>query len=223
MRARFGCRRCPRGVARRSPGTARVGNLRPSPTATMRIGAAPPRYRCGVSRRSAEPTRDSSARRIRPVNPRGSVRDHATAHYARFRSSAANRRKVRTHRGRKGVRRTGRRSRRLRHRGRIRWNHRYSPSPNSSENQQRQQSSPKNRILHRPRNPSRWTPPIHTCGHDDEACPAGDRCTATTRDSAQTREIRQWAAKKGYEIGDRGRIPASIAEAYDTAHRPAAH
>lgn len=38
------------------------------------------------------------------------------------------------------------------------------------------------------------------------------------RDPAQTRAIRQWASDQGYEINDRGRIPADIVEAFDAAH-----
>lgn len=38
------------------------------------------------------------------------------------------------------------------------------------------------------------------------------------RDPSQTRAIRQWAADSGYEINDRGRIPADIVEAYEAAH-----
>ncbi|MBY6413791.1 Lsr2 family protein [Rhodococcus sp. BP-252] len=38
------------------------------------------------------------------------------------------------------------------------------------------------------------------------------------RDASQTRAIRQWAADSGYEINDRGRIPADIVEAYEDAH-----
>jgi hypothetical protein len=30
--------------------------------------------------------------------------------------------------------------------------------------------------------------------------------------------IRAWAAKNGYEVSERGRIPASVLEAYDAAH-----
>lgn len=41
---------------------------------------------------------------------------------------------------------------------------------------------------------------------------------ATKRDPAQTRAIRQWAADSGYEINDRGRIPADIVEAYEAAN-----
>jgi hypothetical protein len=42
--------------------------------------------------------------------------------------------------------------------------------------------------------------------------------TPATRDPAQTRAIRQWAADEGYEISDRGRIPAAIEEAYNAAN-----
>lgn len=30
--------------------------------------------------------------------------------------------------------------------------------------------------------------------------------------------IRAWARKKGYEVSDRGRIPAAVVEAFDAAH-----
>lgn len=42
--------------------------------------------------------------------------------------------------------------------------------------------------------------------------------TQTKRDPEQTRAIRQWAADEGYEVNDRGRIPASIVEAFEAAH-----
>ena len=38
------------------------------------------------------------------------------------------------------------------------------------------------------------------------------------RDPEQTRAIRQWAFDQGYEISERGRIPADIEEAYNAAH-----
>ncbi|OZD64694.1 hypothetical protein CH272_23920 [Rhodococcus sp. 05-340-1] len=38
------------------------------------------------------------------------------------------------------------------------------------------------------------------------------------RDPEQTRAIRQWAFDQGYEISERGRIPADIVEAYNAAH-----
>ncbi|OZF42007.1 Lsr2 family protein [Rhodococcus sp. 14-2470-1a] len=38
------------------------------------------------------------------------------------------------------------------------------------------------------------------------------------RDPEQTRAIRQWAVDQGYDISERGRIPADIEEAYNTSH-----
>lgn len=47
---------------------------------------------------------------------------------------------------------------------------------------------------------------------------ASPSTTGATRDPAQTRAVRQWAADNGYEISDRGRIPAAIEEAFNAAH-----
>lgn len=33
-----------------------------------------------------------------------------------------------------------------------------------------------------------------------------------------TRAVREWARGHGHEVSDRGRIPASVVEAYDAAH-----
>lgn len=33
-----------------------------------------------------------------------------------------------------------------------------------------------------------------------------------------TAAVREWANANGFEVGDRGRIPATIAEAYEAAH-----
>lgn len=60
-------------------------------------------------------------------------------------------------------------------------------------------------------------------GRKRKPSPAGAATTATAetstrRDPAQVRAIRQWAADEGYEISDRGRIPAAIEEAYNAAH-----
>ncbi|WP_442973052.1 Lsr2 family DNA-binding protein [Rhodococcus sp. NBC_00294] len=40
----------------------------------------------------------------------------------------------------------------------------------------------------------------------------------TKRDPEQTRAIREWANANGYEVSDRGRIPAAVVEAFDAAH-----
>lgn len=42
----------------------------------------------------------------------------------------------------------------------------------------------------------------------------GGRTSASGMDREQNRAIREWAAKNGYEISDRGRIPVSVVEAY---------
>jgi len=56
----------------------------------------------------------------------------------------------------------------------------------------------------------------------------GQRSTGGTRakatggggrmDREQAGAIRDWARKNGHEVSDRGRIPASVVEAYESAH-----
>ena len=43
---------------------------------------------------------------------------------------------------------------------------------------------------------------------------AGGAPTRTDRD--QNRAIREWAAKNGYEVSERGRIPAAVVTAYNS-------
>jgi hypothetical protein len=38
------------------------------------------------------------------------------------------------------------------------------------------------------------------------------------RTREQTQAIREWAKKNGYEVSERGRIPSSIIEAFESAH-----
>jgi hypothetical protein len=38
------------------------------------------------------------------------------------------------------------------------------------------------------------------------------------RSKEQTQAIRDWAKKNGYEIADRGRVPGSVIDAFETAH-----
>jgi hypothetical protein len=48
----------------------------------------------------------------------------------------------------------------------------------------------------------------------------GPRSAGTTRPTAdreKTRVIREWAREHGYEIAERGRIPANVIEAYEEA------
>ena len=37
-------------------------------------------------------------------------------------------------------------------------------------------------------------------------------------DREQTQAIRQWARKNGFKIGEKGRIPANVLEAYEAKH-----
>ncbi|MFW0787219.1 Lsr2 family protein [Gordonia sp. CPCC 206044] len=39
-----------------------------------------------------------------------------------------------------------------------------------------------------------------------------------TRSKEQTKAIRDWATKNGYEVSDRGRIPLTVIEAFEAAH-----
>lgn len=48
--------------------------------------------------------------------------------------------------------------------------------------------------------------------------PAASTGSPAKRDAAQTRAIRKWAIDKGYQVSQRGRIPADVEEAYNAAH-----
>ncbi|AZM51759.1 hypothetical protein DMA15_03505 [Streptomyces sp. WAC 01529] len=37
-------------------------------------------------------------------------------------------------------------------------------------------------------------------------------------DGPRAEDVRTWARENGYEVNDRGRVPASVREAYDKAH-----
>jgi hypothetical protein len=47
---------------------------------------------------------------------------------------------------------------------------------------------------------------------------AGRRSSKRTSTNS-TATVRAWAAENGHEVSTRGRIPASVSEAYDLAHR----
>jgi nucleoid-associated protein Lsr2 len=52
------------------------------------------------------------------------------------------------------------------------------------------------------------------------AAPTGSRATAGAgREQAQA--IREWARNNGYEVSDRGRIPANVIDAFEAAHAQA--
>jgi hypothetical protein len=42
--------------------------------------------------------------------------------------------------------------------------------------------------------------------------------SATRADREQTQAIREWARKNGHKVNDRGRVPASIVDAYNAAN-----
>ena len=44
------------------------------------------------------------------------------------------------------------------------------------------------------------------------------RAGAAPRTASDTQKVREWARANGYEVSDRGRIPASVREAYDAAN-----
>jgi hypothetical protein len=44
------------------------------------------------------------------------------------------------------------------------------------------------------------------------------KARATSGGSQDTAQIRAWAKENGYEVNDRGRVPASIREAYEKAN-----
>ena len=41
---------------------------------------------------------------------------------------------------------------------------------------------------------------------------------AGTTDRAQTQAIRDWARRNGHKVSDRGRIPSTVIEAFNSAH-----
>ncbi|MFL4489912.1 Lsr2 family protein [Streptomyces sp. VTCC 41912] len=47
---------------------------------------------------------------------------------------------------------------------------------------------------------------------------ASGRAASTASSGEDTAKIRAWAKENGYEVNDRGRVPAEIREAYTKAH-----
>ncbi|MEP9414346.1 MULTISPECIES: histone-like nucleoid-structuring protein Lsr2 [unclassified Gordonia (in: high G+C Gram-positive bacteria)] len=50
------------------------------------------------------------------------------------------------------------------------------------------------------------------------AVAAKRRIVGGARSKEQTQAIRKWAVANGFEISDRGRIPANVLEAFEAAH-----
>ncbi len=46
----------------------------------------------------------------------------------------------------------------------------------------------------------------------------GRTTTTTTTTGPSARELRDWARSNGFEVSDRGRVPAEVREAFDAAH-----
>lgn len=57
-----------------------------------------------------------------------------------------------------------------------------------------------------------------TAGRQTRGTAAKTPKASSSSASPDTAKIREWAKKKGYEINDRGRVPATIREAYEKAH-----
>lgn len=47
---------------------------------------------------------------------------------------------------------------------------------------------------------------------------SGPRTRAHRTDREQTAAIRDWARKNGHQVGDKGRIPSQVLDAYNSSH-----
>src|SRR3954464_6781081 len=67
---------------------------------------------------------------------------------------------------------------------------------------------------------ARYVPAARKAGRGGPPAPGGGRSRATggRMDREQAGAIRDWARKNGHAVSDRGRIPASVVEAYEAAH-----
>jgi hypothetical protein len=69
---------------------------------------------------------------------------------------------------------------------------------------------------------SRYVQAARKVGRGSGRASGGGRSRATggggRMDREQAGAIRDWARKNGHQVSDRGRIPASVVEAYEAAH-----
>ena len=66
---------------------------------------------------------------------------------------------------------------------------------------------------------SRYVSAARKVGRGNRASGGGrSRATGGRMDREQAGAIRDWARKNGHAVSDRGRIPASVVEAYEAAH-----
>ena len=66
---------------------------------------------------------------------------------------------------------------------------------------------------------SRYVSAARKVGRGGRASGGGrSRATGGRMDREQAGAIREWARRNGHQVSDRGRIPASVVEAYESAH-----
>jgi hypothetical protein len=67
---------------------------------------------------------------------------------------------------------------------------------------------------------ARYVSSARKVGRGGNRASGGGRARATggRMDREQAGAIRDWARKNGHAVSDRGRIPASVVEAYESAH-----
>jgi hypothetical protein len=65
---------------------------------------------------------------------------------------------------------------------------------------------------------SRYVSAARKIGRTGRSSGGRSRGTGGRMDREQAGAIRDWARKNGHAVSDRGRIPASVVEAYEAAH-----
>jgi len=55
-------------------------------------------------------------------------------------------------------------------------------------------------------------------GHARKVTTARGRKSKTTTSGPSARELRDWARSNGYQVSDRGRVPADVRDAFEAAH-----
>ena len=55
-------------------------------------------------------------------------------------------------------------------------------------------------------------------GHARKVTASRGRKTRATTSGPSARELRDWARSNGFEVSDRGRVPAEVRDAFEAAH-----
>ena len=55
-------------------------------------------------------------------------------------------------------------------------------------------------------------------GHARKVTTSRKRKSSTTTAGPSARELRDWARSNGFQVSDRGRVPAEVRDAFDAAH-----